>query len=460
MCPLLALNVAQMFSTNNYMSDAMRQLELNLTPRTEHHGSIEPWVYRFEAGTLLEELDTRRQVYGRWDKLFGCWKIDTRTNASTEIVPTWVPLNSRGIWRDPLDIRFENAPKASWLLSPKWRYEANAAFAAYFSSIPHRIRSVVAPFGHYQWLALDMIWQVPEFAHFLDEEMFNGSLQYVFACMALGDATKLSRAARRNLANDMMTAKRSNLLSILSAVTSTKKVLRLLKKLGDRPHRASTYLSLFDFIAHEPSCKALLHADALDPNSIRLLNGFPRGFLAPNLVRLIIDHPDECEILCDYDDYEPGSGFRTLVDLYPELSSDWQNRVHKSLRTVKNGNELPEWGEQWAHRLSEVIQFPSPPFRANHNLIPLATAKAVRQEALAMRNCISRMIGRVMAGEIFFYNWDGPEPATVMVEKSSDGSWGFSEAHGYSNHPLDDQTKGYIRSFVETAFRQSVVPSS
>ena len=110
----------------------MRELEFNLTPRAEHHGSIEPWAYRFEKGTLLEEINSRRYVYGLWDNFFGCWEIDTETNTSREIIPTWEPLNSTGVWRDHLEIRFENVPSITWLLSPKWRYEANAAFAGLF----------------------------------------------------------------------------------------------------------------------------------------------------------------------------------------------------------------------------------------------------------------------------------------------------------------------------------------
>jgi hypothetical protein len=460
MCPVLTPNVAQMFTPTTHKSDAMRQFELNLTPRTEHHGSIEPWIYKFQTGTLLEELDTRRHVYGLWDKLFGCWKIDTTSHESHEIIPTWIPLNSRGIWRDPLDIRFENAPKASWLLSAKWRYEANAAFAAYFSNIPHRIRSVVAPLDRHQWLGLDLIWQIPEFAYFLDEEIFNGSQQYVFACLALSNAETLSRTARRDLAKTIMTSRRAGLLSDLAAIPNSKKILRLLNKLGDQPCQPGTYLGLMKFLNEAPSSKELLHADTINLNAVDLLNGFPSGFVTPNFVRFVLEDPDECEILCSYDDYEAGSGFRTVVDIFPELSPDWKTRIRTSLGSVRNGNTLPDWGERWAQRLTEVIQFPSPPFLATQHLIPLATAKAVRQESQAMQNCVSRMISRVMAGEIYFYNWDGPEPATVMIEKSSDSSWRFEEAHGFNNQPLHSQTVNYIENIIEVALERISLSSS
>jgi hypothetical protein len=436
----------------------MRQLEFNLTPRAEHHGSIEPWLYRFEKGTLLEEIDSRRYVYGLWDKMFGCWEIDTESHASREFVPSWVPLNSRGIWRDHLEIRFENAPKDGWLLSPKWRYEANAAFAGLFSSIPGRIRSVVAPLARYQWLALDMIWQVPEFVHFLDEEIFNGTQQYVFACLALSKANRLSRSKRRELAKAIMTSKRSQLLSQLSTVPCTKKTIRLLYKLGNRPCSPNTYQTLIEFACHDPCSKSLQHISHIEPHALGLIGEFPKGFLTENLTRIIFEAPDDCQMLSVIDDYEVGSGFRTTVDIFPEMSSRWKERISRSLRTVRNFDALPGWGERWAQRLTEIIQFPSPPFTAIHHLIPLATPRAVRQEAKEMRNCVSRLIGSILTGHAYFYSWDGHEPATVLIEHTNDSGWQLSQAYGYNNDELSVETHDRIKHVVALALANRVGP--
>ncbi len=83
----------------------MRQLELNLTPRSEHRASVDPWRYRFTDNALIEEWGGRRIVYGLWEKLFGCWIVDTNNYRSREIVPTWRPLNRNGVWRDQAEIR-------------------------------------------------------------------------------------------------------------------------------------------------------------------------------------------------------------------------------------------------------------------------------------------------------------------------------------------------------------------
>ena len=429
----------------------MRQLELNLTPRHEHHGTIQPWRYRFSDHGLIEERGRGRYVYGLWDKLFGCWAIDLEGHASREIIPTWKPLNQNGIWRDHLKIRFESPLNHSRTFSPKWRYEANAAFAGYFSEIPQRIRAVAAPMEHYQWLSLDMIWQVSEFAHFLDEEFFNGTQQYVFACLALGKAEEMSRKARGRFAEMIMNTKRAKLLSDLSDVPCSKKILPVLNRLGDRPRSAELYIKLFEFMNHPQVSKTLLHADTVNSGAIKLLTLFPAELLTPNLAQILLNETDACELLAEIDDYDGNLSFRTLINLFPVVSPQWQERIRSSLEQVRNSTSLEAWGEKWAHRLTETIRFPPPPFRATNYLIPLATAKAVRQVSLEMGNCISKMMNDVLAEHIYFYAWEGPEIATVMLENTPDAGWQLSEALGYDNNPLSAETYRSIEHVVETA---------
>jgi hypothetical protein len=399
---------------------------------------MEPWLYRFEQGTLLEELDGRRYVYGLWDNLFGCWEVDASSHTSSEIVPTWIPLNERGVWRDHLDIRFEDAVQFGCLFSPKWRYEANAAFAAFFSSIPTRIRGVVAPLGRHQWVALDMIWQVPEFAHFLDDELFNGSQQYVLACLALANAAFLSRADRRDLATSIMQAKRTDMLSNLSGQIVSRKSLRLLYKLGEHPCDREVYSGLLNITNQENHSKALSHADAIDPEILELVCGLPEKFLIANLARILFDDPKTCRLLLPRDN--AGSNFQTVIDLYPRLSRQWRDRTMSSLAAVPDADALIAWGDQWSARLIEILRFPSPPFEATPHLTPLTTAADMQREGRDMQNCVSGMIGRVVAGEVYFYRAACAEPATVMVEKSRDSRWRFAEARGYDNQPLPSQT--------------------
>jgi hypothetical protein len=412
---------------------------------------MEPWLYRFEQGTLLEELDGRRFVYGLWDNLFGCWEVDANSHTNREIVPTWIPLNSRGIWRDHLDVRFESAARFGYLFSPKWRYEANAAFAAFFSNIPVRIRGVVAPLGQHQWVALDMIWQVPEFAHFLDEEFYNGSQQYVLACLALANAASLSRADRRDLATSIMQVKRTDMLSDLSGKPVSRKSLRLLYKLGEHPCDRDVYSGLLNIVSQENLAKTLSHADSIDPEILELVCGLPEYFQFPNLARIFFDDPETCRSLLPRDN--AGSNFQTIVDLYPRLSPQWRDRTMSSLAAVTDADGFIAWSDQWSARLIAILRFPAPPFSATPHLTPLTTAAAMQQEGRDMQNCVSGMIGRVVAGEVYFYRANCSVPATVMIEKSRGAGWRFSEAHGYDNQQLPPQTRHALEVEIDRSLK-------
>ena len=214
----------------------MNQLEFKLTQRNGHRSSPVYWRYRFAKDGLVEELGNTRYVYGLWHRLFGCWQVNTETGASREIIPTWEILHSNGIWADPVEVRFPEDNVRAERFSEKWRFEANAAFAGFFSDIPQRFRCVVGSLGCHQWLALDLIWQCPEFARFLDQELFEASEQYVFACFALAKAQRLPRSGRMSFARSLMHRKRYEFLSEITGIRCTKATLRVLNKLGSAPH--------------------------------------------------------------------------------------------------------------------------------------------------------------------------------------------------------------------------------
>jgi hypothetical protein len=200
------------------LAHTMEQLEFDLHSPNVHHRMMRTWSYKVTVESLTEELDGRRFVYGLWSKFFGCWEVDPDTGKAREFVPTWPVLGRSGIWLMPEEICISRGliELGAGALPPRWRFQANAAFAALFSGIPNRVRTLIGCLGKYQWLALDLIWQKPEFARFLDEEIFQGREQYVFACFALADAVRLRRSERRGLAEAIMYRKRAQLIGQLS----------------------------------------------------------------------------------------------------------------------------------------------------------------------------------------------------------------------------------------------------
>lgn len=432
----------------------MRQLELNLIPSEGRSASVEASTYRFTRNALIEDLGQKRIVYGLWERLFGCWVIDPRTNRSREFVPTWRPLNQHGIWRDQLGLRARANNPCNY--SSRWRYEANAAFAAYFSGIPQRMRALVASFGCYQWLALDMIWQHPEFARFLDEEIYNGTQQFTFACFALARPQHFSRKRRSEFALGLMRTKRTDLLTVLSGTTCSRSTLKTLCKLGSVPCRQDIYQAVIGCIPGGDIARALSHADAIYPSSIAALGKLPRAFQLPNVARIFLTEPDAARNLGGLMNERDGSALSNLVNIFPKAPHDLRERAAHSLTRARSFSEFLKWGVRWERRIVEVMSFPPPPIGGFGTLMPLTSPDAMRREGRDMRNCVGGMIHAVMEGEAYFYHWDGEEQATVMLFRDPDGDWSVADALGFDNVSLSDQTEINILSLVKWCIRNRV----
>ena len=234
-----------------------RQLELGMAlPEIDPAIFDPPWTYRFTPDGLVEENGRYRYVYGFLSRLFGCWEIDRATNKSREIVPKPIALSRHGRfvekcppWHPRLGGGINDHPA-------RWQLEAKAAFAGFFSDIPPRMRKLAGSMGPYRWVALDLMWQVPEFAHFIDQEIFNDRQQYVYACLSLASIAGESRAMRRRIAEAIMNRKRSKVLTSLTGTACTKSTVNTICKLGDELLPGSVYRNIARAMKNSQSCKS------------------------------------------------------------------------------------------------------------------------------------------------------------------------------------------------------------
>lgn len=166
-----------------------------------------PWEYSFTGSSLVEQIGDTRYIYGSWNKFYGCWEIDPLNNYTREFIPTWRMFNDSGIWLSQAEVRNLKESCLRNTLASKWLFEADVAFAALFSEIPHQIRSLVAPLGKYQGIALDLIWQVPELASFIDKQFHNGNEQQILSCLMFSKAELKSRGERKDMAMRILKTK-------------------------------------------------------------------------------------------------------------------------------------------------------------------------------------------------------------------------------------------------------------
>jgi len=126
--------------------------------------TVKDWHYVLTRDALIERIGGHTRIYGRWDRLFGCWEVGSNDSAWREVIFDWPLLDGDGIWLSPTEIRGPVGHPAH----ATWRFEAQAAYAAYFSIIPTRVRLLVAPVGRWQWKTLSRIAVDVEHARALD----------------------------------------------------------------------------------------------------------------------------------------------------------------------------------------------------------------------------------------------------------------------------------------------------
>jgi hypothetical protein len=415
----------------------MEQLEMHFDPARGPKLPLGPQRYRFTKDALVVDYDGRQLLFGLWNRLHGFWRVEGACGQAEEALPHWWrPLNEQGVWSLSPD-----APNSQVGFIPKagkraLRHEANAAFVAYFDSIPKRIRRLVGGLEDYQWLALDLIWQVPEFATFLDDEIHEKRIQYFFACCALASIEKGSRAERREFARSVMGTRRPQLLARLSGIKCTKSTIRILSKLGKRAHGADCYRALLSAALDPPAAKIFAHAAEIKPSGIETWMGLPEPARLPNLLGIIIAEPDISEELGE------------IVRQIPaDMPSIWY-RLGQSLSRLRAGNEIAEWCQRWEDRILDEVNFPEAPFSGCRRLRPLSSGQDMRREGREMRNCLGDLIGDALWGRAYYYHWGGAQPATVMLETCPERGWRVGRILGPGNEEIDTGLAGHIAYLI------------
>src|SRR5690606_27973584 len=60
-------------------------------------------------------------------------------------------------------------------------------------------------------------------------------------------------------------------------------------------------------------------------------------------------------------------------------------------------------------------EFPKPPHKGTHNIVPLSSVKEIVNEGAKMKHCISSYINDVFLGKYYAYHIEKPSPTTIGV---------------------------------------------
>jgi hypothetical protein len=419
-----------------------RQLTLDMAlPEIDPAGSAPPWTYRFTPDGLVEENGRFRYIYGFWSGLFGCWEIDLETNKSLEIAlkPLVLTRDDRFLKNEmawhPRLARPSNSDDASNDASLRWRFEAKAAFSGFFSRIPAHIRNLADRMGPYHWVALDLMWQVPGFAGFVEHEIYNHRQQYLFACFALTNIAGSSRSRRRKYAEAIMFQRRRKILTKLTRTPCTKSTLNALYKLGDKPLPGNVYRKLAVAMELPGAAKVLRHLDTINPEVPGTLLDVSGDLWIPNLFAIWCWGISARDVMTE------------ISEICNELPLSDRRRCIAALREVRDFKDLDAWSTKWHPLAFDHQLFPEPPLPGDDLFHPLTDSRVLRREGQRMRNCTATYAKHVLEGTAYFYHWSGLEPATVMLIRCDVG-WVLAEALGKRNSEISPWTRYEIRQRI------------
>lgn len=202
----------------------MSQLTLPLFDRRNSQPLRNPLAvtYAMTPTSLVEDIGDHRMIYGLWSHMFGCWQFDQRTHETSELIPTRPFLDNKGLPIPGQLIDIGSGVIEPEMLTPRQHQSAHQAFTAFILSVPTPYRRLAAQFQNYQWLVLDLIWQVPDFAYVVDDANFHDVLENLSGrlfserapIMARSERASLARSIIRRLHNDpYQSASRTRVLS-------------------------------------------------------------------------------------------------------------------------------------------------------------------------------------------------------------------------------------------------------
>ena len=392
--------------------------------------------YRFIRDGLIEEWPDRRYLFGRWGKLFGCWEKDLITDSVREVVAEGRVTRRGTIVYAESRTHLPMLPRRPHWPTRLARRAAQTAFTEYFSEIPSETLAASRPFGPHQWVALDLMWQIPQLLPFLTAEAAGCRLNYVFACLALADASNLPRNRRRDLACAILTRRRHELLTDLSGLPWTKSGVQVLYRTGIWPLEAERYRELARAMTHPSLAKILRHTGEIDPSAPRLLMRLPRELRLQNL-------------------FDIGRAFQSLPEMFDEIYDALHkmprtglDRAVESLKTVEDWYDFQVWCERWRSRAFDDHPFPPPPIPGDDLLHPICCNVELRQEGRRMRHCVADYAREVIDGLAYFYHWRGQEKATVMLHNDRERGWMLDTALGFRNGELVPITRFCIESRI------------
>lgn len=198
--------------------------------------------------------------------------------------------------------------------------------------------------------------------------------------------------------------------------------LGALERCGNKPLQPKHYARLFVIFASDcrKNALALRHIPEITDQTIQILD---------DLLPVLVDG----KILSRLEDRRAARDLNKSILLCKKICSKATDAaIEAAIRNLEPHSNLQRLIGRFMNR-ADI--FPPQPFEGDDELAPLKSAPALIWAGRRYRNCLPRLVGRAISGQLAFAEFRGD--LILEFHPLSDGRWILAETHSAMNGPVD-----------------------
>ncbi len=416
---------------------------------------------------LVERKGAIRYIYGRWDRIFGAWRVrgDDVVQSYTPSFPLVLPCGEpEGL---PGWFNSKTEPDIEWDEPWGWGDLEDHSFTLFnigdtsdrevlkqFTQlIPSGVRALIGKIRNSknQWRAASAICRDPTLFALLSHEIFTVGTGYAEFCLSQSNTSASAPSACAIFLRRALTHPRRGLISELVGAHVPAAIVSIVGRLRETEFLTQeTRDAIRTIAAHPDAIRLLGNCETVSCAALSIFaKSLPEFRHAKFFRELIarnaraIDDGDACQRRQEadfdpefadmqYDDDaadEANLGtaaviYRRILDDQARLPEKWRQTLHSRIAVSTSSTDLLD---AVCHFLAKHVGF-DVPWPGDVQFMPIKTRTELRRAALLYRNCAESRISELLGGHAAMYLAISPRPAMIEVRPLTENrSWRISD---------------------------------
>jgi len=388
-------------------------------------------TYEWTSEGLCERSGSDAILYSYWDRPFAC-TVQRQHRDPQDLLPDWPMLDAPDYGRRAGDRSVLAHHPRTLGTGIAAGPGAETALGDYLATLPRLLTELAAPFGAQQWLVLDLFRRSHGLWQCFQRQTALGRLGALSLSLELFcSAGRTAPRQRQAFAEFLTRETRETVLQRFLHKTPSPALLATLERLppgcgllDNRDIKAAlapgAKTDAREELARlEDRCAAAILADT-DWTGMADMKGLIKsGIALPRLIATI------------------KAGLRNLT-------ASERPAALRSLQKLRAPQALQWWLAHWTMLASRSRSFPAAPIPPRPVLTPIGDAATLAQESRRMRNGVDRFLADILAGDLYFYHFDGRPAATICLAATGSGDWVLLDALGEDGVRLQEEAYAEI----------------